>query len=348
MKKLRSLIKNDKYEGQALAVVMIVLVVAVIIGMAIYARTQSEQRKVADERSSEESATISDTVLVGIADTSVSEMAEIINDSSTNPTIHNLCNTDGNGSYDFLEDGCKLSTTSDVTSFLEYLDGLVVGDSTLAGISALVEDELVNECGDEAANISLDLSPVEEGEEITIENGQVFSLVSYDTGVPSGCNISVTASPDHEGSSSGIAYHATYFSPSAGYKGYAYSDAKAFCFFDCSTDSQWATINPTPTNNGWSVRTPPFTFTVNSILSGPYYLEELRLRAVKDDVRFSWQTSPNSCMELEEIIRARVSVTCGDTSRAKEVIVPKASWAPALFDSAIYNGSGVLDYDTNY
>lgn len=341
---------KEKYVGQALAVVMIVLVVAVIIALAIISRAQSEQHKVTDERSSSESASVAEIVLKGLGDIPVSEVASLIDDEASNPLLHALCNPGSIAEYEFLEDGCVLNSTAEVVTFLEYLDQSSLQSGLLSGIADLVSTELETECGsDESSDVTLSLTLLEEGEKFSIPEGEVFSLVSFDQDPGGACSVNVTAEPGHPGAQAALIHSSIYYLNGTGYKEYDYSDTKGVCLFDCLGVAGWEPVNPTPLNNGWDNPGIPATFTVPVRKGAPTsYLEGLRLRSINDSVIVSYTTTPSACVELEEIVQARVVVNCAGTSRGRESVFPKANWAPALFDFVLYNGEDALRFDSSF
>jgi len=338
-------IKRNIYEGQALAVVLIIIVVAAIIALAIMSRVKSEQRNVADERSSSQSLSVSDNILDAVISLPISTIAKAIN-TEENEVLSNLCKKDSLD-YEFWEDGCVLDDTEEVSSFLTALDDIDVNvDPVYSVIASQMESELVASCGETQHDVKMTILPIEEGEKIILQEGVVLSLIP-DTIPVGGCNINVEAETVRDGVKAGIIENAIYVNEILGSAEYDYSLNKGYCLFDCIGDLSWVGANPTNYDNGWVNSPNGASFGRSMMLTqngNNYSLNELRLRPIGDDVAISYTTSTNGC-KLKEIMKLMIITSCSGITQGKETIIPRANWAPSVFDYSIYNGQGIFEYE---
>jgi len=340
-------IKEKVYSAQALAIVLIVLVVAAIIALAIISRVKSEQRNVADERSSSQSLSVSENLLDAITVLPISEVAELVNDTENN-NLYNLCKTEDDLEYEFWENGCVLNNTSEVAEFLNALDEVHVGsDNVYSVIAEQMEAELVASCGNDQHEVEMTILPIEEGEELVLQEGIVLSLIP-DSDPIDGCSVTVNSNRVRDSVKTGILESSHYFSETAGFAEYDYDLSNGYCLFDCSADLAWVGANPTSYNNGWINSPDGASFTkAMKITQGAneYIMSELRLRPLGDDVIISYVTSPTGCVDLKEIMKLRVVTSCSGTTQGKETIIPRENWTPSVFDYTIYNGQGEFEYE---
>jgi hypothetical protein len=342
---MKSFERKDRYSGQALAIVLIVIVVAAIIALAIMSRVRSEQRNVTDERSSSQSLSVSEDLLDAVTALPMGEIAELINGDHGANSLDDLCESPGTLDYEFWENGCILDDTEEVMTFLQSLDDVYVSsDSVFSVIATQMEAELTASCGGNEHEVEMTILPIEEGEELILQEGVVLSLIP-DT-IPSGaCDITVNANRIRDGVKSGIIESAIYSDDVLGFAEYDYPLSKGYCLFDCLSDLSWVGANNT---NGW-VNSPTgttFTRPLELVQSGDTFgLNELRLRPIGDDVAISYTTSPTECIELKQIMKLRVVTSCSGVSQGKETLIPRENWTPSIFDYTIYNGQGVFEYE---
>jgi hypothetical protein len=71
--------KKNKYESQALAIAMVVMVVSSIIAMSIFFRAQKDRTLTLEERASAEALEISDLIIDKLTQFSIEDVFEEIN-----------------------------------------------------------------------------------------------------------------------------------------------------------------------------------------------------------------------------------------------------------------------------
>lgn len=341
-----SIDSNEKYNGQALLVVLTILIVAAIIALAIVSRVRSDQVSVTQERSSSQSSTVASEIINTVGFEPITNISTAVNNDET---LTAICNTSNLGSYDLLDNGCVISDYTNVNNFLKTLS-TSLGNDSFNAVATQIDDQLVSSCGDDY-DVTLTIKPVEENEPFTIANGSTISLINDGLApLASGCSVNINAETTAAGVNAGIVERATYVNNTQGFKAYDYGDVNAYCLFDCATNADWQGINDDTRTNGWNVSPGSASFTraitVNDG-SNDYYMDELRLMAVAGDITASYSTAPTGCADVGTMMKVTTVVTCAGTSQGKEVLLPKDSWAPAIFDYVLYNGSGTLEYSAN-
>lgn len=322
-----------KYNGQALAIVLIVLVIAIIIGMAIVARVFNDRVLVDDERSSSESIEIADTALDAVKDITFVDMKTVAHSSE----LKSICNPNNDLKYDFLADGCILEDVNDLNVFLNGIQK-VVPTYEPAPYYVSITDDLKNQCNnDNNQGIKVVFERFDPTETIDIQKDETFALVTQApvTVQTSTCNVNVTATPQG-GGNSGIVVSGIYTSLDAtgnitGYKPYEQNDINSY-FLGAPT------AMPT-TWSGWT--TSNGSLPSVGLVKGGYGLYELRLRAIGTAVSVSADFSQN-CYAREDLMKVSAIVNCNGNSRGKEFVLTGEDWAPSIFDYVLFNGDGQL------
>ncbi|WKZ31292.1 MAG: hypothetical protein QY318_00765 [Candidatus Dojkabacteria bacterium] len=323
-------LKGERYQGQALAIILIVLVVAVIIALAILSRTLKDSRRVVDEQESAESVEIADTTLDALKDITLEEFALF---AETAGVEAGICNPGGTiPNYDFYEHGCEISS-EDIDVLIDYF-----GDGyDLEAIFSTIFSDLSNQCHEETSGFRIMFEPANAEEEFEIGKDTMFAFVPGAIPAPAGCQVEINASP--VGSPDGRLIVANIYAQRDGaglissYKEYAYDDVKGYCFTAGCGPQYWTPATGTP-----SIVVPA------SMASGgqTYYINEIRMRAVNSTVAVSAIADPNECVNIGTYMKISAIVNCGDNSRGKELVVSDQEWAPQIFDYVLFNGEGEL------
>lgn len=329
--------KNDhlskyRYEGQALAIVLVVLVVAVIIAMAIISRVFNDRVRVADERASAESIEIADSALDSFRNIALEDIRTVAEDPDVT-----LCSDDP--SYNFLESGCVLDNFSEFQSFMNELETQVPGfDSD--PYTTTINSDLVNQCAGDDNGIKIIFEKFSPEDSIEIERDGVFAVVTNgQTPNPAACTIELDATPQG-GGQSGILVTGVYVTVDANgditsYKNYEYSDTIGYCLMDASCSTSW------PNWSNW-IPSPSGSITGIPTQKSSNNLYELRVRAIGTPIALSTSFSPDGCMEIEDLLKISAIVNCGGNSRGKEFVLTGEDWAPSVFDYVLFNGDGQL------
>ena len=335
------------YSGQILAIVLVVLVVGVIIALALISRTVSDQRGALEEGRSADSLEIADTVLDSFRDVAVEDIVQWSEDKVSDGTIADFCDEAPDNTYSFGDEGiCTISNPERIEELLADLSG-ITGLSLLPYYNSAYST-LSSECGyDDSVDLpddimELEISILPEDSEITIEQDDVFAIVT--SAVPaSSCSINLTAEEVDTTGTTGLIVSTIYDTKDANgevmaIKQYEEGDINGYCLSGYSNPANCAgswsnwTVSPTSPAN-----IPPI-----SNLSGSHRLGEVRLRAVGGDVTITRSLSPAACMETNDLLSIRTVINCGGNSRGKQYIISNEQWAPPIFDYVLFNGEGQL------
>jgi len=309
---------RKKYEGQALAMVLIVLVVAVVIGVSMLSRTLRDSKRVTDEKSSAEALEFADSILDVVKGTSVSSLVEV-------------CDREDYGEGIDSDDGCSVTGVNSVKEFM-----------TLAGLDSDSLD-VFDSCSSASSELSLNLSLTDKDDEYEIRDGDVRSFViKGQSPDPVTCTLDLEFEPrDSEFAGVVISkvYAKDYTEEIPGdYKEYSYDDNLQYCIYgedsDCS-ESESMDENWIPVLSGQNLSIPL------SSVSG-YSLDEIRVKSLGGVVAIRSSLSDAGCVSNTEMLKVVAASNCVGTYRAKEVIVPLEEWGAPIFDYVMYNGAGGL------
>jgi hypothetical protein len=309
-----------KYEGQALAIIMIVLVVAVVIGMAMLSRTLKDRERVTEEKTSAEALEFSDSILDVVKGTPVEKLEEVC----ANPDF-------GAG----IEEGCEVKGVSAVENFL-----------TEAGVSTGFLDSF-GQCTGSGSDVemSISLAGADDDYEIRPDTVRAFVL-RQQTPDPAACTLDLEFEP-RGGENAGVAVSRVYASGydangvPANYKVYDYDDTVEYCLFrsgDACPDGSIFTDSWVPLQSG-------DTLSVPLTSSGGHPLDEIRVRAVNSAVGVRSSLSSAQCVDDMEMVKIVVAANCTGSYRAKELQIPQQEWAFPIFDYVLFNGNGTLSPD---
>ncbi|MCK9369049.1 hypothetical protein M0R04_03750 [Candidatus Dojkabacteria bacterium] len=308
-----------KYKGQALAIVMVVLVIASVIGLAMFSRVMKDNARIINEKSSAEAFEVTNSALDAIKGTTVA-------------SIKNVCNNTQFGEGLTSTNGCKASGSADVQTFFTDLGVTTNPSATL------------NNCSSESSTIDVSAKLAGPEDDLEIRPDSVRSFVIRgQTPDPLGCTVNLTA----EARGSAVVgmlvtkyYGKTYVNGVATeYKAYEYNDTVSYCVHsdgsDCSADSRFGS-SWTPLLSGSQISIPLSG-------SGTYSLDEIRVRSVGGVVSIKTSLSNANCIQNWEMIKMVVGANCTGSYRAKEIQLPQQEWALPIFDYAVYNANGTLD-----
>ncbi|MBI2356509.1 hypothetical protein HYV12_00410 [Candidatus Dojkabacteria bacterium] len=316
--------KIKVYRGQALAIVMIVLVISAILGMAMLSRTLKDTQQIASEKSSAEALEFADSMLDTLKGTTVA-------------TIENVCTNPEYGEGMKSTNGCSVKGVSAVKQFLD---------------TAGVDNETLNvfdECKGDNSTVELTAKLAGPEDELELPSEGVRSVVVRGQSPAAGCTMNFKFEP--RGSSFGNVavsrvYARSYSSGIPGeYKAYEYDDLQQYCVHilgsNCvdndNVDGTW-----TPLQSGSTLSVPLTTKTYGGLV---YNLDEIRVRSIGGTVAIKTSVSSPTCLEDWEMVKITTGANCTGTYRAKEVQIPQQESALSLFDYVLFNGNGVLGSD---
>ncbi len=299
-----NIMKNKKtYSGQALAIIMVVLVISSIIGFSIFTRSLRDKRSTVQERYSAEALEVNDNILDYILQNiNEGEISGLVIDreyaSDGVYNIRNLLNM-GNNLFNKLT-VCSLDEPNN-----KYTVKLFYGDNDTV---------------------------------YQVEPGQAFSFV-----VPEGqeikedtCIINVKFQPEDIPANTGFTINKIYRTSPTGatIKDYDYSDAETYCLSTNCTNFEKNPKNPN------DVRWDPAT--TLEILAGGVNLDRAQLIAINSRIRFTYEPTA-ACGDLFKTLILRSSATCNGVFRSKEAIIPVHRAHFSIFNYVLFNGSGEMN-----
>lgn len=315
------------FEGQALAISMIVLVVCAIIGISIYARVVKDQQLSTEETISSEALEISDSILGAMTSVSASSLKQYI--------------TSNDASSDGKTDGkVVLSGWTNISSFFKTM-GIILNGEELS----------LDECDQSNSEIEMEISEADINDvtEVSVDEAKAFRIEGK--GLASGastCNLKIYTESRGTTKSGFVVkkiYGKGYSTGSIEYKMYSENDIELYCFSDDLTSCNSSDFTP---DANWNYISDKSTQTFNLMeTSGTYSLDEIRIIPMGGTVGIGVSLDPAGCLKDEEIgsVKVVANVTCNGIYRAKEMYVPEAGSVSysSMFDFTIYNNVGILD-----
>lgn len=317
---------KTQYEAQALAIVMVVMVISSIIGMSIYFRSMQDKTLTLEERASAEALEISDLILDQLTQFPVDEVILAV-----------------------LGEGLQQTP-----------DDYVTGINPPLKENEQDEDitELFEALGLEESIRNLSICPVSRGNEyqVTIKEadedtyyeikpGQTWSLPIKGLDF-SGCNMSLKFAIRGESRAGFVltkSYAQTYSTTpgfAQSYKNYDFDDITSYCFGD-------GACNASNFENNWQVYNvydeEEVTVDLAEVVDG-YNLDEVRIKAVGGTIGLNYTITPNTCFDEKNIrlISVRATANCDGIYRGKEILIPETKWHNTLFDYAVFNAEGTI------
>jgi hypothetical protein len=335
-------LENKKYEGQALAITMVVLVISAILGLSIYSRSMKDQLLTLEERASAEALEVSDLTLERLVskpiDTVVTEITQIgLSEDPDANLVDGIVLTE-NSSKSLItqlfraEDIALIGSTENYPDFLFPICPLDVGGNEYQVSLKLAEDNYEIRAGHSWSlpakdilknkdNCVLDLNIEVAGDN---RAGFVLSKISCDYDPVSG-----------------LAIRCDKYEVGSGFsEKYCFSDDGATCnneirFYDEGGASNW-------------IKTPPEGGNISIPMSDGNSPSEVRITAVGGTVnvgyvlRDSVDPTSKACWDGLRMYQLRATANCSGVYRGKEILVPEAKWHDSLFDYVVFNNEGPI------
>ena len=330
-------IKTKKYESQALAITMVVMVVSSIIAMSIYFRSQKDRTLTLEERASAEALEISDLIIDKLTLFPIRDVFDQINE------IRQTKNLEW---FDYVEGTIPpLKENTDTYEISELLTELGITDS-IRNLSICPVSEESNE-------YQLTIKQADENTYFEIRPGQVWSLPTRELDINDQCSVSIKF--EVRGSTkAGFVLMKSYRSTNPTnpvYKNYEYNDITSYCFTDSSGecnsqnenffDNSWQPYNITNPESSL----PPIQLRETVESAGvTYVLDEIRIKAIGGTIGLKYTSTPIEldCLAGLRMMHLRVSANCYGIYRGKEVLIPDKKWHNSLFDYVIFNAEGSI------
>lgn len=304
--------KNNRYNAQALAIAMVVLVVSSIIGIAIYSRAAKDKLLSVGERASAEALEVSDLMLNQLVNIPISSVTQAIAG-------------EGN-TFDYVNGVTLTESNAQITELFTEL-GLT---EVFTGLNFCPVETDGNE-------YYLKIKEADPNTYFEIRAGQVmaFPVKGVSVGVGCSANLSFVLRGDSQvGFSVEKIYGKTYTNGIAQeYKPYEIEDVLQYCFGCDPTrfiGSGW-----TPQNDGDSI------IVDLDEVNGTYVLDEIRVKAIGGTIGVGYALT-TECTQGFRLIDVQASANCDGTYRGKQILIPERKWSSPVFDYSIFNGQGSL------
>lgn len=296
-----------RYPGQAIAIIMVVLVVAAVIGASLYSRMIRNKGEVVETRESQMAL----------------EQASNVLGAFTTADILLLQNHLGAELADVDPDPIILDGYVAIENFL-----LEIGDMDLR----ILDSRTDTSCKEPTVSIAY----AELSDEIDYRVGEVMAINIGDVQPPAGCE--ATLSFETRGSGSHLfTIKRVYRTKATGeVKNYKLDDMLLYCLnvsgSECSGVAPLTSITSTLANGD----------KINVPLTIPD-LHEVRVLPLKEKIGISI-VGNEYCGRMLHNYLIKATVSCSGQERTMQLIVPNATnfGYPAIFDYTIYNSSGTL------
>jgi hypothetical protein len=312
---------NKKYEAQALAISMVVLVVCSIVGISIYSRVSKDRSLTIEEQASSEALEIADILLDYLVQVPIEDVVTKYED------------------LNLQEDETLKESEGRISSYLQSLN--------VGGFNAL-DLGLCTVDGKNGNEYFLKVEVADENTFFEIRPGQVKSFVVKDLQFSGTCNINVTFSIRGE-EKTGFSISKIYSNASGEVKEYEITDTENYCFGSggiCNNSENFS-------GTGWIPHTVDASITINltdtTTYNGTEYtLDEIRIKAIGGTVALA-QSSLDACTDTAgnpidglDMIQITAGANCSGVYRGKQILIPETKWSSTIFDYVIFNGQGAL------
>jgi len=301
---------KNRYNAQALAIAMVVLVVSSILGLAIYSRAAKDKLLSVGERASAEALEVSDLILNQLISISINTVTQTIA---------------GEGNTFDYENGVTLTESNGQISELFTQLGL---EEAFTGLNFCPVQTNGNE-------YYLKIKEASPDTYFEIRAGQVMAFPIKGQSVGLGCNATISFAIMGN-SNVGFSVEKIYGRDYTGnlaqeYKPYAIDDVVQYCFSCNETmflGNEWQQIADKGSIN----------FDLNE-LSGTYKLDEIRIKAIGGTVGVGYALT-TECTQGFRLIDVQASANCDGTFRGKQILIPEKRWSNPVFDYSVFNGQG--------
>ncbi len=343
------MVKNKTYKAQALAIIMVILVISSIIGFSVFSRITNQKKNLIQERDSAEAYQVADMILDNLL---LSEPEDWVNAGMSGITYTESLFQIGDGVDPVSPPSSQLITNINaeweseeektVINEMEIEKDNVSGKKEISDLTKQLGHALdlqsLNICplNEHDNKYTLQLTNTNEDTIFDLRPGETFVFPLAEGGFQ-GCQINLTF-PKAETSQGGFTVNNIY-TEGDNIKAYDFEDTINYCFIgqseDCSNENF---TNP----DGWdklpSASDTPLQLPIESTH------ERIQITAIAEDLSFKFSMS--DCDKDIELWQLRASATCNGTYRAKEVIVPNVGWSFSIFNYVFFNGFGDISSAT--
>ena len=328
---------RTKYEAQALAMTMVVLVVSAILGLSIYSRAMKDKLLTMEERASAEALEVADLTLDRLASKPIDDVVTAIS-VIADPTAT-------------LESGFILTENDEKSEITELLSPDYLGIIT---DQQVYSDLLSPICPTDVAGNEYQITLKSAEENYEIRSGHSWSLPARDI-LKSRDNCVLNLNIEMAGDSragfvvskfycnydaNGIATDCEEYQVSSNFvEKYCFSNDEINCndisnFYD--PGSNW---EPAPTEGG----------SLSYPMSSGDSPTEIRVTAIGGTVNVGYSFIDSgtglpsaTCSQDLRMYQLRATANCNGVYRGKEILIPEKKWHDSIFDYVIFNNEGPI------
>lgn len=308
--------KGKKYSGQAIAIIMVVLVVATVIGASLYSRMIKNREALTETKESSRALEQADSILDLVISSDLGIVQEYFEECLAEE-----------GKCEFLNLG----------QFVTFFGG-ALDPGMYNQITDWCESDPTAEANISSIEITVEYADIDDYQEWSV--GSVMALKIGGLGIAPGCNLTLgfeSAGPGDEL----FTVKRVYADTDGNVKPYEENDLLLYCF--AASGNCAAPVAPgssiaetlSPSNKTLSIDL--------GAVSGGFPLYEIRVLPLYGKIGISIGVPECASASLHNY-KVNAKVNCKGDYREKEVIIPNVNnlGYPALFDYTIYNSTGVL------
>ncbi len=318
--------KKDFYSGQAIAIVMIVLIVATVLGASLYSRTLVDQQYAVKEQDSNTAYEQADSLLDPFLYSDVKGLEDYVNQVK-------------DGEVEGVSWPITLTSVSEIENLLS-MDSINIDTSSLGNVSDWCEGDT-----SEASSLkmTIDRSTPNESIDVRVGASRIFNL---EGATISGTSCSLNLKFESRGNTETVfAIKKVYVSDAGEVKEYSNLDIIGYCLSATGNCSD-TTVAPATSVEKIS---PSDSVSVNlkEVKESIYKLREVRVIPLLGTLGVSYSLSTDSCISSNfDYIKINTGVNCYGSYREKQLLLPgsDSTGYSTLFDYSIYN-NGVLGTD---
>ncbi len=330
---------TKKYEGQALAITMVVLVISALIGLSIYSRTMKDKMLTMEERASAEALEVSDAVLEKLTAESINEviakLLEMDPPSGVNLDEGIVLKEGGEGGYSqltelFGPDNLNIiGTGQTLGGLLSPLCPMGVGGNEYQLTLKVADENMYTDYGPGVV-WSLPVKNILRG-----KDEKCVLKMNFD--IRGSSKVGFVVSKIYcEYSDDGIATECKKYEVED-FNKYCFSSDGSQCnalekFFDQGGGSNWEKFNPDQES-----------ITIGMSNTASYIApSEIRVIPVGGSIGISYSLPDCGMDEGLRMFQLRATANCGGVYRGKEILIPEEKWHETIFDYVIFNDKGSI------
>lgn len=303
-------LKMVKYKSQALAIVLVIVIVGAIVALGIASRNSKNTMRSIDEKKSQDSTEV------------VNSLIDVSRSVLINEIINN-CRTEFANKQE-----CKITFENGVLSSK--------GFANIPNTDAFPKCTFSQNSSDQ---VTLSFLPVYDVENYTLAKDDVlsFGFISQTISTNSCSNLQFNFS--RVGSNQGGVVISKVYStrdssgePTA-YKVYEPNDFERLALGGSGGSGNWT---------NWQNSSGTWNLPGSSFVSGTYQIDELRVKAIGTDINVNMVAT--DCTMEPFFIKVTASSNCGGTFKSSYYYRPLKNKALPIFDYVLYNQNGNLEF----